>query len=330
VCGCGCGCVGVWLCAFDCVRPCANSARDGRVVQVLAAAALLWLGEVASFETLDADVVRFLAQRGLSPPAMDLDQVERTKRHYDAHAKPPAGSRKDALRQREQVCAVRARACAPPRARAHVPRTMSETPRTSASPKTQGPAFQLKRFHNDVKRELINCYSRGARRLLDLGCGRGGMRQCCAADNSRCNTRARTLARTRAHAFDIAHVACADSIVLQVTCRSGWTPKCGRWWALIYRQRRLTRQSAATASFGFPSIPHPPSPLQPLCARVSSVRGRASSQTRAHTRTRMCHRRRGYTHTRTHTLGAANQCGLAAVGRAGAGLAHSLWPATDG
>ena len=98
------------LCVFVGVRQCANSASDGRAVQVLAAATLLWLREVASLETLDADVVRFLAQRGLSPPAMDLDQVERTKRHYDAHAKPPSGSRKDALRQREQVCAFRAHA----------------------------------------------------------------------------------------------------------------------------------------------------------------------------------------------------------------------------
>jgi 2-polyprenyl-3-methyl-5-hydroxy-6-metoxy-1,4-benzoquinol methylase len=70
---------------------------------------------------------------------MDLDLVERTKRHYDAHAKTPVGSRKDALRQRQQ-----------------------------------GPAIQLKKFHNDVKRELINTYSRGSRRLLDLACGRGG------------------------------------------------------------------------------------------------------------------------------------------------------------
>ena len=83
--------------------------------------------------------MQFLAERGLSPPAMDLDQVQRTKRHYDAHAKAPAGTRKDALLQRQQ-----------------------------------GPAIQLKNFHNDVKRELINCYARGARRLLDLACGRGG------------------------------------------------------------------------------------------------------------------------------------------------------------
>ncbi len=78
-------------------------ARSAGGVQVFSAAALLWLGRAAGLERLDADVVRFLAQRGLSPPAMDLDQVERTKRHYDAHAKAPAGSRKDALRHRQQV-----------------------------------------------------------------------------------------------------------------------------------------------------------------------------------------------------------------------------------
>ena len=38
----------------------------------------------------------------------------------------------------------------------------------------QGTAIQLKKFHNEVKRELIQRYSRGARRLLDLACGRGG------------------------------------------------------------------------------------------------------------------------------------------------------------
>jgi len=38
----------------------------------------------------------------------------------------------------------------------------------------QGPAIQLKKFHNDVKRELIKTFAGGARRLLDLGCGRGG------------------------------------------------------------------------------------------------------------------------------------------------------------
>jgi len=38
----------------------------------------------------------------------------------------------------------------------------------------QGPAIQLKKFHNDVKRELIKAYAGGASRLLDLACGRGG------------------------------------------------------------------------------------------------------------------------------------------------------------
>ena len=38
----------------------------------------------------------------------------------------------------------------------------------------QGPAIQLKKFHNDVKRELIKSYAGRARRVLDLACGRGG------------------------------------------------------------------------------------------------------------------------------------------------------------
>jgi hypothetical protein len=84
-------------------RHAAGRRSKTRELLVVAAAALLWLGQAAGLERLDADVVRILAQRGLSPPAMDLDQVERTKRHYDAHAKAPAGSRKDALRQRQQV-----------------------------------------------------------------------------------------------------------------------------------------------------------------------------------------------------------------------------------
>lgn len=59
---------------------------------------------------LDPECVHFLAQRGLSPPAMDLDAVERTKRHYDAHAKAPAGSRMHAMRQRAQVACLARRA----------------------------------------------------------------------------------------------------------------------------------------------------------------------------------------------------------------------------
>jgi len=109
-------------------------------MQVLAVSLFLWIAAVEGRACiLEQQLVQFLAERGLSPPAMDLDQVQRTKRHYDAHAKAPTGTRKDALLQRQQ-----------------------------------GPAIQLKNFHNDVKRELINCYARGARRLLDLACGRGG------------------------------------------------------------------------------------------------------------------------------------------------------------
>ena len=117
------------------------STRGPTIILVWVALVLVvCLEVVGAWEgALDADVVRFLAERGLSPPAMDLDQVERTKRHYDAHAKTPTGSRKDAMRQRQQ-----------------------------------GAAIQLKKFHNEVKRELIRTYAGGARRLLDLACGRGG------------------------------------------------------------------------------------------------------------------------------------------------------------
>ena len=238
-----CGCVGVWVCV--CVRSSASVRTEpvNRAVQVLAAVALLWLGEVASLEAgrrrgaLDADVVRFLAQRGLSPPAMDIDQVERTKRHYDAHAKTPAGSRKDALRQREQVCAACARACAPPRAEVMGVDSMNSM--------------------SAVKHRVLPSSSSGSTTMSSASsstailAGRAGCSISAAAAAvcaSAVQPTAHTLARTRAHACAIAHVASADSFVLQVTCRSGRTPKCGKWWALIYRQRRLTRQSAATAS----------------------------------------------------------------------------------
>jgi len=83
--------------APDTVPHCAQ-VYIGIVLLIAAGQTLGWEGG------LDPDCVRFLALRGLSPPAMDLDAVERTKRHYDAHAKAPVGSRKDAMRQRAQVC----------------------------------------------------------------------------------------------------------------------------------------------------------------------------------------------------------------------------------
>eukprot|EP00009_Paramoeba_aestuarina_P014322 CAMPEP_0201532948 /NCGR_PEP_ID=MMETSP0161_2-20130828/51720_1 /ASSEMBLY_ACC=CAM_ASM_000251 /TAXON_ID=180227 /ORGANISM="Neoparamoeba aestuarina, Strain SoJaBio B1-5/56/2" /LENGTH=265 /DNA_ID=CAMNT_0047936645 /DNA_START=159 /DNA_END=953 /DNA_ORIENTATION=- len=38
----------------------------------------------------------------------------------------------------------------------------------------KGPAYPLKQFHNQVKRELIQTFGYGAENLLDFACGRGG------------------------------------------------------------------------------------------------------------------------------------------------------------
>lgn len=45
---------------------------------------------------------------------------------------------------------------------------------TSLKERSQGPSAPLKRFHNAVKRSLINSFAHGAYALLDLACGRGG------------------------------------------------------------------------------------------------------------------------------------------------------------
>jgi mRNA (guanine-N7-)-methyltransferase len=64
--------------------------------------------------------------------------VERTRQHYDSHAKP------------------------------YVPQAQALRDRS------QGKAFQLKKFHNEVKRSLIQVYAGRCDTLLDLACGRGG------------------------------------------------------------------------------------------------------------------------------------------------------------
>jgi len=69
---------------------------------------------------------------------MDRDAVEATKRHYDRHASQ-VRTREEAMRERKK-----------------------------------GLAMPLKKFHNQIKRELINSFARGKRNLLDLACGRGG------------------------------------------------------------------------------------------------------------------------------------------------------------
>ncbi|EKX48235.1 hypothetical protein GUITHDRAFT_105843 [Guillardia theta CCMP2712] len=69
---------------------------------------------------------------------MEQSQIERTKRHYDLHA--------------NEVI---------PRKHALIKRSQSQT-------------IQLKRFHNEVKRSLIESFATRADHVLDLGCGRGG------------------------------------------------------------------------------------------------------------------------------------------------------------
>lgn len=69
---------------------------------------------------------------------MDLESLQYTKDHYNRHSNKHV----------DQKSALKARA--------------------------QGPSVELKRFHNSVKRKLINRFAYGAERLLDLACGRGG------------------------------------------------------------------------------------------------------------------------------------------------------------
>ena len=69
---------------------------------------------------------------------MDLEALKYTRDHYNRHAGQHA----------DQETALKARA--------------------------QGPSAPLKRFHNSIKRKLINRFAFGVERLLDLACGRGG------------------------------------------------------------------------------------------------------------------------------------------------------------
>jgi len=48
------------------------------------------------------------------------------------------------------------------------------TVQSKGSNREKGPSIALKKFHNQVKSALIGTFARGAPRLLDLCCGRGG------------------------------------------------------------------------------------------------------------------------------------------------------------
>ena len=67
-----------------------------------------------------------------------IAQLEYTRDHYNRHSNKHV----------DQASALRARAA--------------------------GPALPLKKFHNTIKRSLINRFAYGSDRLLDLACGRGG------------------------------------------------------------------------------------------------------------------------------------------------------------
>jgi 2-polyprenyl-3-methyl-5-hydroxy-6-metoxy-1,4-benzoquinol methylase len=69
---------------------------------------------------------------------MDQEALNYTREHYNKHSNKHA----------DQASALRARA--------------------------QGPSMPLKKFHNSIKRLLINRFAHGTDRLLDLACGRGG------------------------------------------------------------------------------------------------------------------------------------------------------------
>ncbi|KAL4858009.1 mRNA cap guanine-N7 methyltransferase 1 [Chlorella vulgaris] len=69
---------------------------------------------------------------------MDQKALEYTRNHYDRHSNQFASTEE----------ALKARAT--------------------------GPGAPLKKFHNDIKRQLINRFANGAESLLDFACGRGG------------------------------------------------------------------------------------------------------------------------------------------------------------
>lgn len=44
---------------------------------------------------------------------------------------------------------------------------------TNEKERAEGQAFPLKKFHNQIKRELLMTYAKEAKFLLDIACGRG-------------------------------------------------------------------------------------------------------------------------------------------------------------
>ena len=50
----------------------------------------------------------------------------------------------------------------------------SKSSSQSRRDRAHGPAAPLKKFHNLVKRELLNAFAENASLLLDVACGRGG------------------------------------------------------------------------------------------------------------------------------------------------------------
>eukprot|EP01026_Neomeris_dumetosa_P078147 TRINITY_DN84410_c0_g1_i1.p1 TRINITY_DN84410_c0_g1~~TRINITY_DN84410_c0_g1_i1.p1 ORF type:complete len:535 (-),score=75.56 TRINITY_DN84410_c0_g1_i1:227-1831(-) len=71
-----------------------------------------------------------------------VEAIERARSHYDAHARKGQQGFVSSEQQLQE--------------------------------RSQGPAYPLKRYHNQVKRALIRRFAWQADRLLDLGCGRGG------------------------------------------------------------------------------------------------------------------------------------------------------------
>jgi mRNA (guanine-N7-)-methyltransferase len=67
-----------------------------------------------------------------------MDSIDTARRHYDSKAAPEGNSRQ------------------------------------SLAKRAQGPAIELKKFHNSIKRSLIRTFAGKSKSLLDVGCGRGG------------------------------------------------------------------------------------------------------------------------------------------------------------
>ena len=57
---------------------------------------------------------------------------------------------------------------------------------TALRKRASGPLYQLKKYHNSIKRHLIETYAHHASNYLDIGCGRGGdIRKICDANVAR-------------------------------------------------------------------------------------------------------------------------------------------------